>query len=424
MDYLNYLYGLKREGIKLGLDIMSSFSERIGNPQERFRSVHIAGTNGKGSTAAILYNILSGKFRTGLYTSPHLIDFKERILFDGDFITDQYMTDFVREYYDLIMELSNTNRNPTFFEATTAMAFKFFADKDAEFASVEVGLGGRLDSTNIINPEVSVITSIGYEHASRLGSSLDTIAFEKGGIIKHAKPVVLGDSKPDVVRAIKKLCTLRECTLITVDSNASVEDIQMDRNGLKFKLNTDLRQYSIESGMKGVFQIRNIETAVLAAEQLEDSGIGRNEIIAGIKKSIYPARLETVRESPLVVIDSAHNPPAAHALVDSYSRIFKEKPHLLVGMLSDKDHYSYLKALSKLSDSITLTRPDDPGRSFSPFKLQAVAKDLFTETEVIEDPEAAYYAVRDKYASILVTGSIYLVGVIKRLEHSPIRPFL
>ncbi len=424
MDYLNYLYGLRREGIKLGLDIMKSFVERIGNPQDSFRSIHVAGTNGKGSTAAIVYNIIGEKYRTGLYTSPHLIDFRERILLQKDFITESYMLDFVEKHYDLITELTVTNRNPTFFETTTAMAFSYFSDNDADFASIEVGLGGRLDSTNVITPEVSVITSIGYEHADRLGSSLEAIAYEKGGIIKKGRPVVLGDPKKEVLNTVRKLSVLRDSPLRTVDRNTSIEDLHADRNGMKFRLNTDIREYSIETGMNGLFQTRNIATAVLAAELLEDYGIGRKEITDGIRRSTYPARMETVSRDPFVMVDSAHNPPAAHALAESYRAVFQEKPHLLVGMLKDKDHYSYLRALSGISDSITLTRPEEPQRSASPLKLQKFAENLFSSVEVIEDPEAAYSSVKERYSNILVTGSIYLVGSIKDMEHSPVRPYL
>ncbi len=424
MDYISFLYGLKREGIKLGLDIMKSFSQNLGNPQDSYRNVHVAGTNGKGTTAALVYNMLNEKYRTGLYTSPHLIDFNERVLFQKEFIDDGYIRQFVSDNFELIRELALTNRNPTFFETTTAMAFRYFADRDAEFASIEVGLGGRLDSTNILNPEVSVITSVGYEHADRLGTSLDSIAFEKGGIIKQGRPVVLGDTKKEVVSVIRKLSALRGSELKCVGSDSTFSDLEIGPEGTSFNLSTEKAEYRIKSRMIGRFQQYNIAAAVLAGELLEDYGMGKSQILKGVENTIWPARMEAVSRDPFVVVDAAHNPPAAHALASSYSALFKEKPHLVVGMLKDKDFYSFLKVMSEISDSITLTTPDEPQRSLPPQKLASTARKYFRDVEIVEDPVEAYSKARQNRKNILVTGSIYLVGIIKKLEHSPVIPYL
>lgn len=424
MDYLSFLYGLKREGIKLGLEVMSDLVDRLGNPQNSFKSVHIAGTNGKGSTAAIIYNILKQKFKTGLYTSPHLVKFNERILVQDEFIDDEFLVNFVKENLEIFTELSKINRNPTFFEATTAMAFAYFQNRKCDFASVEVGLGGRLDSTNVITPEVSIITAVGYEHSDKLGTSLESIAFEKGGIIKPGVPVVLGDTKLPVFNTIRKLCSLRKCVLRTAINDAKVKDLKVSKDGTEFTLETGTGVYEIASPMVGTFQPSNIVSAVLAVELLQDHGLTAEHIIKGVKNTVWPARMEVISRSPFVMVDAAHNPPAVHALVNSYSTLFSEKPHLLVGMLRDKDYYTFLMVLSRLSDTITITTPDEPQRSISPYKLQPIAEKFFKNVKIIEDPREAYIKLRALGEPMLVTGSIYLVGIIKEIEHSPITPYI
>lgn len=185
LSNLDYLYNLKRAGIKYDLTVMREFADMLGHPERDFRSIHITGSNGKGSTSAFIYSILRQKFSVGVYTSPHLERFNERIIVDNEEVPDEYIDGFIEKYRPKFDELSKVNRNPTFFEVTTMMAFQYFKDRKVDYASVEVGLGGRLDATNIIMPEVSVIAQVGYEHADKLGCSLTSIAYEKAGIIKE-----------------------------------------------------------------------------------------------------------------------------------------------------------------------------------------------------------------------------------------------
>jgi dihydrofolate synthase/folylpolyglutamate synthase len=233
---LEFLYSLKREGVKLDLDIMREFAPRLGNPQDKFKSFHVAGTNAKGSVSSFIYNILRQKFSTGLYTSPHLVKFNERIVVDRDFITDEYMEDFMTKYLPIIIDLMKTRRNPTFFETTTLMAFDYFSNKKVQYGSIEVGLGGRLDSTNIIKPEVSVICNIGYDHFDRLGCTLDSIAYEKGGIIKEGRPVVLSDQKEEVVRTIRRISDLKNSRLFEVAKNSVARNIDEGIHGISFEV--------------------------------------------------------------------------------------------------------------------------------------------------------------------------------------------
>ncbi len=421
-DTLNYLYSMKRFGIKLDLSATKHFAAHLGNPQNNFRNIHVAGTNGKGSISSYIYGILRQKYKTGLYTSPHLINFNERIVYNREMIDDGYIVKFMEENMDYIRNLEKTGRNPTFFEATTVMAFKYFSDKKADYASIEVGLGGRLDSTNIINPEVSVIAQIGYEHFQQLGCSLTSIAYEKGGIIKNEKPVVLLDNKPEVVKEIKKLCEIRNSKLIRIEDYCKISDINYDIKSIRFKMKTEKDEYEIEAKNTGLYQIKNIATAISSIEVLNDD-IDKSMIIDGIKETRWPGRFDVISTDPLVVMDSAHNPPAAHALVNSFKNTVNKKPLLIVGMLSDKDVYSYFSIISELSDEVIITTPNDPERAMKPEEIKKLVYTMFREIKIINDPIEAYEYGIKRSSCILVTGSMYLVGLLENHIGKKVMPY-
>ena len=421
---LEFLYSLKREGVKLDLDIMREFAPRLGNPQNKFKSFHIAGTNAKGSVSSFIYNIFRQRYSTGLYTSPHLVKFNERILVDKDFITNEYMETFMSKYLPVIIDLMKTRRNPTFFETTTLMAFDYFSSKKIEYGSIEVGLGGRLDSTNIINPEVSVICNIGYDHFDRLGCTLESIAYEKGGIIKDGKPVVLSDQKEEVVRTIRRLSDLKNSRLFELSENSTASNVNQGIDGISFELEGMLDNYDIESRMLGSHQVKNIQTAILAAEVSGVDKIGRKEIEKGIREAIWPARMEIVSREPFVLVDCAHNPPAARTLVTSYKKIFNEKTALLIGMLNDKDWYTFAHTISEIADEVIFTRPDEPERSLDPQEFSRYCGPFFKKSVIIEDIKEAYEYAIQHYDRILVTGSIYLVGKIKEFTGSSLYPYI
>lgn len=423
-EELDFLYGLMREGMKFDLDIMRAFSEAMGHPEEKFKSIHVAGTNGKGSTSAIIYNILRQSHSTGLYTSPHLVKFNERILIDREQIDDNSIIDFIREHKEKILELSRVNRNPTFFETTTMMAFQYFANRGAEYASVEVGLGGRLDSTNIVKPEISVITQVGYEHADKLGCSLTSIATEKGGIIKEGVPVVLADEKPEVVGTIEKLSSVRNSPILRVGEKTRVSSLNMTEEGTSFVLETPNDIYSLRSSLIGDFQVKNIATAVLAAENSGAAGIGKKEVERGVAEARWPGRMEIISSSPKVILDSSHNPPAVTSLVRSFRKVFPGKPLLVVGMLSDKDSYSYLTSIRALSDEIIFTSPKEEKRAWDPEKIDRLYGGMFRKHRVIKEPIEAYDYAKEKSDLVLVTGSMYLVGLIKEHQEGSVMPFM
>ncbi len=420
---LKYLYGLYREGIKLDLSATREFAALAGNPQNDFRSFHIAGTNGKGSTSAYIYNILMEREKTGLYTSPHLVRFNERIIAGREPITEEEIIKFIKGNMPLIEELTESNRNPTFFEATTVMAFKHFSNKNVKYASIEVGLGGRLDSTNIIDPEVSIITQVGYDHADKLGCSLTAIAGEKAGIVKKNRPVILADSKKEVVDTVRKLAEARNSKFVHVPSMVKITELEQGIEGNRFTLNTPSDEYRIESGMIGGFQPNNVSAAVLAIENSNVESIGRKEIETGIKRTRWPGRMEIIRRDPIVMVDGAHNPSAANALRISIDELKIKSPTLLLGMLSDKDAFSFLRIMRKISDKVIFTTPDEPVRAIHARKLASMAEGIFSEPEIIDDPVEAYEKALGKSEFVLVAGSLYLVGAIMQYEKSSVMPY-
>ncbi len=415
-DNLRFLYGLTRNGIKLGLSVTREFSEHLGNPDRRFKTIHVAGTNGKGSVSAFSYNILRRKYSTGLYTSPHLLSFNERIVVDDSTITDEDIEQFVSKNRAFIEKMNEMGKIPTFFETTTVMGFDYFAKRNVEFGVVEVGLGGRLDSTNIIIPEVSVITQIGYEHFDRLGCSIDSIAAEKGGIIKEGKPVVISETKPEAVRVLRRICDLKNSQYIDVDSNSKILDLESNLNGTSFTLVTDRAEYHIETKLIGQFQARNIAAAVLAVEHSGAEGLSEHDVEHGILSTKWPGRMNIIRKNPIVMVDAAHNPPAANALQISLSKMTPMKPLIIVGMLSDKDQYSYLRVLRRISDRVIFTTPDEPLRAVPAQTLSSIASGIFPHAETIPDPLEAYRRACDISDFILVTGSIYLISAVMDYE--------
>ena len=420
---LDFLYNLKRKGIKLDLEVIRDFAKYLDNPQDSFQSFHISGSNGKGSTSAFIYNALQETTETALYTSPHLIDFNERIVSGRTLIPDAYIEKFIASNRDLIEELRVTLRNPTFFETTTLLAFSYFRSMKNSVASIEAGLGGRLDSTNIITPEVSVITTIGYEHTDKLGCSLEAISWEEGGIIKRGRPVVLGDTKGAVIKEMRRISDVRNSKLLLRIKECSAKNLEESEDGTSFDLTTSKDTYYIHTDLLGGFQIENISNAVLALEQSVDLNPGRAKIEKGISNTRWPGRMEIISKSPFIMVDSAHNPPAGHTLTYSYKRIFKEKPVLIVGMMSDKDIYSFMHAIRPISDEIIFTTPDEPDRAAKPEMLSDISGNIFREKHVIPNPYEALEYAKKHYGHILVTGSMYLVGIIKKFEGSSAQPF-
>lgn len=411
------LSSLDPSNIDLGLDKTRSLLERLGNPHERFKSIHIAGTNGKGSTAAFISSVLAASgYRTGLYTSPHLETFCERIKVNGKHI-DQHKIDEisgkVRKAGERFPSLS-----PTYFEFATAIAFVYFAEKDVDFAVVETGLGGRLDATNILSPLVSVITPVSMDHADYLGNSLDKIAMEKSGIIKKGRPVVMAQQVDIVASVIKKMANEKKATLLVYGQDFQKIDINDD---FRYR-GKEMIFEKLRSSLYGDHQKENATVALAALEVLTSYGVKlyEREVQKGIRHAYLPGRFEVVTKEPYVILDGAHNPEGARILIKAINDYFHgARGTFVVAFMEDKDVDGILQELTKVATGIILTRSCHE-RAFNAEAKISITNDLVKKYGVtlIPDFSAAIrkgLALAKTGSFLTITGSLYAVGEAKTL---------
>ena len=414
-ECLGRMYGLGRFGIKLGLDTISEILSNLGSPEKNFKSIHIAGTNGKGSIASYIAAILKAAgFKVGLYTSPHLVRFNERFAINGIEVTD----DDIVQAYLATSQADTAERKATFFELATAMALYLFDCHGVEWAVIETGMGGRLDATNILSPELSVISNLSIEHTEYLGSSLEEIAREKGGIIKHNTPVVTGVTQQNALEVLTSIARDKLAPLYRLDTDFHTdqepETTRFTYTGIKRTIP------GVETRLPGNHQLDNAAIAIAAVELLFPSPKNKPPVIPdvtilkGIFNTRWPGRLEAVMENPLVVIDGAHNLAAAVNLARYLKDNLSKNPLTLVlGILDDKDFISMLQHFVPLAHRIIFTRADNT-RSIDPQILAQTARTIFTgEIEIIDKVgDAVAYAIsttppRD---SICIAGSLYVAG--------------
>jgi dihydrofolate synthase/folylpolyglutamate synthase len=405
-DPLSYLFSLEQFGIKFGLDNISTLVARLGHPERTFQSVHIAGTNGKGSVTAMVDAALrAAGHRSARYTSPHLIDLTERFVIDGRPVSEDALVAVIADLQRVVASLlddGTLSAPPTFFEVTTAAAFELFRRAGVAVAVVEVGLGGRLDATNVVLPAATAITSIAFDHERYLGSTIEEIAFEKAGIIKPGVPVVIGELEPEASGVIHRVARERGADVIRTTA-------------------ADARGFSI--GLPGVHQAGNAAIAVKLLETLDAQGmlVPREAIARGLAQPEWPGRLDHRRlaDGRELLLDAAHNPAGAAALA-SYLRAEPGGPWPLVfAAMKDKDTPRMFAALLPAVSHLILTRATSP-RSADPSALEAQARAI-SDVQVTIAPspaEALAIAWRDA-PRIVVAGSIFLLGdVLKQIERS------
>jgi dihydrofolate synthase/folylpolyglutamate synthase len=390
----------------------------LGNPQNNFKTVHIAGTNGKGSTSHMLAAVLhTAGYKTGLYTSPHLKDFRERFRIDGEMIPKEFVIDFTQRIQPVIEEI-----NPSFFEITVALAFDFFAKQNVDIAVIEVGLGGRLDSTNIILPEVSVITNIGWDHMNILGNSLEEIAYEKAGIIKENIPVVIGEVLPETKPVFEKAAGANRAPMIIANEHEYAAEWQYKNHELQVMVaetGTDEREtYLLD--LPGYYQTKNLITVLATIKQLQHRGwhIDKAHIQKALKQvkklTGLHGRWEVIREHPMVVLDVGHNADGIRQILAQIELTDHLHLHMVVGFVKDKDITHVLSLLPKEA-SYYFTRARIP-RALTEDELMQQAKAAGLEGSTYPDVNAALKAALHKAVKedlVLVCGSVFVVGEVE-----------
>jgi dihydrofolate synthase/folylpolyglutamate synthase len=405
---LQYLYGLQKYGIKFGLSKTSNLLKALGNPHRGRKYIHIAGSNGKGSVGAMLESILmrSG-LRVGFYSSPHLVRFTERFRINGQEISSREAAELTGKLRAII----DPRHPPTFFEVTTAMALEYFARKETDVSIMEVGMGGRLDATNVIRPLVSVITNISLEHQFFLGSRLGEIAGEKGGIIKRGVDVVTAVTQPPVICVLEAICARKKASLLRLGRDFSYRSTGSGLN--YYGLNRTLK--GVRFNLAGSFQGRNATLALAAIEILEKKGfkISTDDILEGMKNTQWPGRMHVISREPLIVLDGAHNPGAIGELVKAVKKAFSYNHLILVlGVMADKDITKIINKIAPIADYVVCTAPDYY-RSADPEDLMAIVSRQGRQGEVVPRISKAIDMAREMARPgdmILITGSLFTVG--------------
>jgi len=391
--------------------------EHLGNPHHKFKSIHIAGTNGKGSVSHMLAAILqTAGYKTGLYTSPHLKDFRERIKVKGNEISEKFIIAFTEKIKPLIEEIE-----PSFFEITVAMAFDYFAEQKVDVAVVEVGLGGRFDSTNIITPELSVITNIGWDHMNILGDSLEKIAFEKGGIIKDGVPVIIGEMIPETKLIFEKIATEKNAPLHLATEERNVAGWEWEKHELIVEVaeqgKTDHKKYHLD--LPGIYQSKNLLTVLEACSVLKELGYKLNEEDTrhGLQKAKkitgLHGRWEIIHENPTIILDVGHNEDGIKQIIQQIELTKHHDLHIIIGMVKDKEIDTVLSLLPH-SANYYFTQAHIP-RALPAETLREQAEKFNLKGKIVTDVNKAIREAKSKAHKddlVLVCGSVFLVGEV------------
>lgn len=421
-EALDYIHSTYKFGSKLGLDNIRCLLELMGNPQKDLKVIHVAGTNGKGSTSSFINSILIEEgYSVGLFTSPYLEEFTERIRINGKNIPKEDLaevTEIVKSKVDIMLEQGK--QHPTEFEIVTAIAMLYYKMRDVDYAVLEVGLGGRLDSTNVIDDTlVSVITPIALDHTQYLGESLDKIAYEKAGIIKNRSLVVAHPQDKEAMGVIQKISKDTESKLFIVPTE-SIRIKKYDEFGISFDVDLQGEKfYNLDIGLLGKHQVNNATVALMAVKALREYhnvSISEGAIRDGLKKTKWPGRLEVLRRKPTLLIDGAHNIHGAKALKRSIKEIFKyDRLIAVIGVLGDKDVDGILNEIVPLCDKVIITRPNNP-RAISLDELKKKVEDFNKEVlvhEKISDAVNKALDISNDDDLVLFCGSLYMIGDVR-----------
>jgi dihydrofolate synthase / folylpolyglutamate synthase len=390
--------------------------ERLGNPQNKFKSIHVAGTNGKGSVSHMVAAIFqTSGYKTGLYTSPHLYDFRERIKVNGNMCDQDFVVDFVRRIKPAIEDIQ-----PSFFEITVAMAFDYFAQQEVDIAIIEVGLGGRLDSTNVITPELSIVTNIGWDHMNLLGNSLPEIAFEKAGIIKQGVPVVIGEKKPETEAVFRETATAKNAPIYFAEENFTVENYRLSVDSISISVKSkDQSTSEYHLDLPGIYQAKNLLTVLQAIDLLPKWRLSREKIqyaLMNVKRLTgLHGRWEVIHRKPTVVLEVAHNKDGIEEMLRHLENTEYESLHIVLGSVKDKDPVQVLQLLPKKA-KYYFTQAHIP-RALKAEALQFEASEFGLEGYSYDDVNLALQQALTTASAndlIIICGSIFLVGEVNR----------
>lgn len=413
---LSYIHSLLKFGTRPGLERVSALLDELGRPQDKLKFVHVAGTNGKGSFCTMMSEILkSAGYKTGLFTSPYVFDFCERIQINGEMISEEELCKITAEVKAAAEKIAVSDLQPTEFEFITAAALKYFADKNCDVVVLEVGLGGRLDSTNIIKtPLLSAIMSISFDHMAVLGDTVEEIAAEKSGIIKENGVTVCFSRQDERAEKIIRKTAEEKGNVYIKSSPEDIKVLSCDLSGTK----AVYKDMEIFIPLIGEHQVYNAQTAVDAALALNDRNlsISPENIIDGISKARIPARTELFGKNPLTILDGAHNREGVEALLSNLNKFLKgRKLTVIMGMMEDKEYAFAAYEISKLAKTFTGVLPSNP-RAVSPKVLAEIAEKNCSDVFICENPAEAYRKIYEKAQKddiILVCGSLYLAGDVR-----------
>lgn len=417
-EVLKELYELR--GVKLGLEVVRGLLNELGNPEEDYPIILVGGTNGKGSTIAMMSSILSeAGLRVGRFTKPHLCRFTERIAVDGQEITKREVVDlynYVKAAGERVSK--KMGRFPTFFECCVAMAYEYFSGKHVDIAVVEVGMGGRLDATNACDPAVSVITNVSLEHKNHLGDTVEEIAMEKAGIIRPGRPT-LSACSGTALKVIEGRCATLGSYLTAVSRDVVFRVLRSDLSGIEMDFDLgDTSLPKVKVNMRGRFQAVNAATAITSvlksSEVLDKVALDEQAIRRGLGKVIWPGRLEPVSTEPLVLLDCAKDPSAADALASSLEEMLPDsKFETVVSISSDKEYDKILASLSIVTEEFVLTRHGVMGRALPIEKMAGFLEGLgakYSSEPTVRDALMRAITSAGKGGKVLVTGSVFTVG--------------
>lgn len=411
-DYLDYLYGRGGSNGKPGLDKIKMLMDLLDNPQDKIQTIHIAGTNGKGSTAKMLASVLAKKYKCGIFTSPYMEDITEEISINGIDITKKDFMKYVDMIKIFVDKLDEEGHYVTYFEFITAMMFLYFYDQGVDVAVIEVGLGGIFDSTNVIKkPLACLITSISMDHTNILGDTLGEIAYNKAGIIKEGVPVFVYPQNDEAMDVIRDVAEIKNAKLHILDQN-DIDILKSDTSGNVFVY----RGHHVKTSLRGRHQILNACLALLAIDNLKDKfSLSEKDIEDGIFEAYNPGRLELINDKPRILVDGSHNKESIDALIESLAKFSYDKLIIGFSVLGDKDHKYIIEKIGKLADKLVITLIDDNPRALDTESIRREASDFVKDIKIIENIEDAY-AYAKSYAGdndlIVWCGSLYLVGKI------------